>query len=263
MKWTSAFIVLAALAACRSSSAAAKPEAQASSAYELRGSRMIGCCCNAPCPCRINKKPTYCHGCDHTDAVHIDRGVIGTTDMSGMTWVIVGRGFGDNVDGNWAYVYVTDKATDEQFKALQDMLTSQVQAWGAKAPHLAGKFLGMRKVPMQYTVSPDKRAYDCVIPGILQFRTRAIVNPGNSEPVMSIGILDSFGNRFVHAEAVAHEFNDAQIKYSWNLTGRQANFAEFVLTPDTKANGGGWGCWTAHSQYGDKEPYQEQIQEHK
>ena len=44
------------------------------------------------------------------------------------------------------------------------------------------------------------------------------------------------------------------------LTGRQSNFAEFTLNPDRVKQGAiGWGCWTAHSDYNDKEPYQEQL----
>ena len=46
---------LVALSGCES--APAKPEP-----WEMHGSRLIGCCCTPPCPCRINKKPTHCHG---------------------------------------------------------------------------------------------------------------------------------------------------------------------------------------------------------
>jgi hypothetical protein len=50
----------------------------AKAAFDLNGWRLIGCCCGSPCPCRLNKKPLHCHGCDHTDAVHISKGYMAT-----------------------------------------------------------------------------------------------------------------------------------------------------------------------------------------
>jgi len=255
-----ALIATLLIASCAPTSAPAPAGKQA---FELIGSRIIACCCAAPCPCRLNEKPMHCHGCDHTDAVHVDKGYIGETDMSGVSWVVVGRGFGEKVDANWVYVYVGDQATDAQFKALQAMMTADLKAWGAKAEHLAGKFVGMRKAPITYRVSPDKNDYDCLIPGILELRTKAHYNPGHKEPVVSTGIMDAFGDRFVHADCLAHKYNDATINYSYDLTGRQCNQADFVLNEERVKKGGiGWGCWTANVQFGDKARYQEQMIEH-
>ncbi len=257
-----AVLALAAALGCSSGPAPA-PKAPAP-AFELAGSRIIGCCCAAPCPCRINKKPMLCHGCDHTDAVRVDRGFVGTTRMDGVAWVVAGRAFGEKPEKNWAVVYLDEKATPAQEKALADMLTGDVQAWGPKAKHLAGDFKGIKRAPIAYTVSADKREYAAVIPGILELRTRAVVNPGHKEPVVSTGILDAFGDRFVHADPVVHKYKDAALGYDWDLSGRQANFTEFVLTPERAARGGiGWGCWSAHAEFKDAGKYQEQMVEHK
>jgi hypothetical protein len=257
MRHSLAFALILA-AGCASAAPASPPPA-----FELTGSRIIGCCCAAPCPCRINKKPMHCHGCDHTDAVHVDRGHVGPVRMDGVTWVITGRGFGQDPAKNWVVVYLDDKATPEQEKALVDMLSADLKAWGPKAKHLAGAFKGVKRVPMTYTVSADRRSYDCVIPGILELKTRAIVNPGHTTPVVSTGIMDAFGDRFVHAEPIAHKYEDKALGYKWDLTGRQANHADFKLTPDRLAKGAiGWGCWTAHSDYDDKGKYVEELKDH-
>jgi len=261
---TATSLLLALLAAGCASGGGSAPAKADAPAFELAGSRIIGCCCAAPCPCRLNKKPMQCHGCDHTDAVHIDRGYVGKTRMDGVTWVIVGRGFGEKTDANWVVVYLDEKANPDQEKALVDMLSGDLKAWGPKAKHLAGEFKGVKRVPITYTVSADKRQYDAVIPGILELRTRAIINPGHTAPVVSTGIMDAFGDRFVHADPLVHTYKDAQLKYEWDLSGRQANQADFLLTPDRVAKGAiGWGCWTAHSDYSDKAKYQEQMIEHK
>ncbi|HEY3225712.1 MAG TPA: DUF1326 domain-containing protein [Planctomycetota bacterium] len=257
------FAILSIAAGCASTGRPApKPEAPPAPgevSFEFHGSRIIGCCCPSPCPCRLNKKPYHCHGCDHTDAVRIDSGHLGKVRMDGFTYVFIGRGFGEDTSKNWVYCYVTDKATDEQMQAFQAMLDDMVKSMGPKAPHLAGKFVGLRKVPITYTVSADKTEYGVTIPGILEFKTRAIFNPGHKTPVVSTGIMDAFGDRFVHADCLVHKYKDAEINYEWDLTGRQSNQAEFVLNNAIMAKGGiGWGCWTSHVDFGDKGLYAEQ-----
>src|SRR6186997_1225816 len=98
--WAGSGAIAAGNGPARGASSASAPAksgggAAAKAAFDLKGWRLIGCCCASPCPCRLNKKPLHCHGCDHTDAVHIYKGYVGDVDMSGMTWVIVGRGFGE------------------------------------------------------------------------------------------------------------------------------------------------------------------------
>lgn len=156
---------------------------------------------------------------------------------------------------NWVYLYVADTMSDEQVKALQGMLDAGFRAWGPKAAHLAGKFEGMRKVKIEYTVSADQRSWSCRIPDVLDVRNQAIVNPGRTEPVRSTGILDDFGDSFIHADTIAHTFKDGA--HSWDRTGRQSNWADFRIGSHTTKKLG-WGCWTAHEEYGDKTKYPEQ-----
>lgn len=267
MKHALALVVsLLSLSAASSCSSVPPREVEKSGAgadWNMRGWRIIGCCCTAPCACRINKKPTYCHGCDHTDVVHIDEGEIGGVKMDGVQWAVVGRGFGAGPESNWAYVYVDDHASEAQYKALGDWLSAGVAGLGKKAPYLAGNFRGMRRAPLSTKVSADKHEYDAKIPGILDIQTKAIFNPGHGEPVMSTGILDAFGDQFVHSDTPRHTFADPQLDVEWDLTGRQSNQAEFAIDSARAAKGGiGWGCWTAHSDFGDGAPYGEQHANH-
>jgi hypothetical protein len=242
-----------------SHSAAAPAEAAATAgdlSFALKGTRIIGCCCYAPCPCRINQKPSYCHGCHYTEAVHIDEGQVDGVKVDGLDWVFVGRGFGEQKEDNWSYAYVCDRASEPQVAALGKLFAWMGAGVGMKAPFLLGKGLGMRTVPMQYSRSTDRREVGVSVPGLLEFKTRAIVNPGRSEPVTSSGILDSYGDRFVHAEALVHKLDDQTISRSFDLAGRQANQADFALDSKRVARGGiGWGCWSAHADLGDKRPY--------
>lgn len=254
--------MLAVLTACASPPpATSTPSTGAQAApiaWDFEGSRIIGCCCMAPCPCRINKKPTYCHGCHFTEAIHVEKGHIGDVRVDGLDYAIVGRGFGEESGAGWSHIYVSDRATDAQYDALQKLMVQNVGALGPKAKYLAGDFLGFRKVPMTYTISADRREYGVTVPGVLTFSTRAITNPGRTEPVVSTGVLDSYGDRFVHAETLVHKLDDAKIQHSWDLAGRQANQADFVVGSTRVAAGGiGWGCWSAHAELGDTAPYPE------
>lgn len=242
------------------------PGSTAAGTFELKGSRIIGCCCQTPCSCRVNKKPMHCHGCDFVTAVHVDSGHVGETDMSGFSWVVVGRGFGEDKAANWVYVYASDKGTDAQVAALQGMLQKDMEDWKrkGKAEFLAGTFKGLRKAPIAYTVSADRRRYDCSVDDgkVLDIRTQAIVLPGHTEPARLTGIFDAFGDSFVQAECLSHKYKDAEVGYSWDLTGRQCNHADFVLNDERLARGGiGWGCWSAHESLGDAAPYPEQMKD--
>jgi len=245
------------LVACASQPSTRAAEGDGS--WELAGSRIIACCCHSPCPCRINYKPTHRHGCDFTTAVHIDRGQINGVSMDGMMWIVTGGVFGEDAKRNWNRIYISDKATDEQHAALMRFFEAGTVDMG-KAEHLAGKSLGIRRAPMQWKVSEDRRTWSAVIPGTLEVTTRAIILPGHKKPVVSSGIFDDFGDSFVHADCITHHYDDAEIAQSWDLAGQQANQANFVLNPSRVGKGGiGWACWSAHAALGDtsRSKYQE------
>jgi hypothetical protein len=232
--------------------------------WRLEGARIIAYCCATPCPCRLNKAPMHCHGCDFTTAVHIDKGEIDGVRMDGLDWVFVGRVFAEDPGTNWHYLYVSDKATDEQLNALKKLLDETAQAVEAKRQHLLGEAKGMRKAPIKWSVSADGRDWATTVPGVLEVKTRSIIVPGQKEAVVSTGIFDDYGNRFTHADCLTHTLNDKSIGSSWDLTGRQGNQAKFALDHEKAGRGGiGWGCWSANSQLGGDAHYQEKMIGHK
>jgi hypothetical protein len=78
--------------------------------------------------------------------------------------------------------------------------------------------------------------------------------------VVTTGIFDDYGDRFVHAEALVHKYGDSQLGYSFDLSGRQANQTPFVLKASVAEKGGlGWGCYSGHAELGNKDKYAEQI----
>lgn len=244
-----------ALAADKKAESAAAPDI---SEWKMSGSRIIGCCCATPCPCRVNLKPMHEHGCDFTTAVHVEKGSLGKTKIDGIDWIYTGRGFSADQGSNWGYIYVSDKATDEQMAALGAFFTASAAGLGEKAPFIIGNFKGVRKAPVSYVRSKDGMQHSAEVTGILDIETKALVVPGHKEPARFTGIFDDFGDSFTQAECLKHTLNDPETGYTWDLTNRQANFADFAISNTTVAKGGiGWGCWSAHADLGSKDEYQE------
>lgn len=228
--------------------------------WRLEGTRLIGCCCNSPCSCRLNKPPSYVHGCDSSTAVHIDKGHINGVKLDGLNWVVAGLSFAEDTKNNWLVVYLDDRATPEQEAALKGWMEEGMKTIDAKKlAHLAGAFQGFRRAPIRWTSGVE--AYRCEIPGLYDFSLKALKNPGHPEPVTSTGILDDFGNSFVHGDTLAHLYKDPALpRDGWDLKGRQSNYASFTLASDLSTTYTvGWGCWSAHKDYGARDDYQERI----
>jgi len=198
--------------------------------------------------------------------VHIDRGSIGDVRMDGVNWLQVGLGFGESTATNWVVVYIDDKATDAQAKALQGWMEAGMKELNPKKlPYLAGAFAGFKTVPMTWQSTSDRESYLVKVPGVLDLQVKAIRNPGHPEPVTSTGVLDDFGNSFVHSDTIKHEYKDPSLpKYDgWDLRGRQSNYAHFVIGSGvTKPYTVGWGCWSAHKDFQTDGNYQERLLNH-
>ena len=94
-------------------------------AYQLEGRILEVCDCNVLCPCWIGEDPDP-GTCDAVVAWHIDKGTIGSVDVSGRTLVALGFIPGNILQGNWKVVIVVDDgATPDQQEAL-------LQVWSGK-----------------------------------------------------------------------------------------------------------------------------------
>ena len=253
--WMTAGLVALGILGCAGGS-----PAMMEGSWRLEGVRLIGCCCHSPCSCRINKPPTYAHGCDSSTAVHIEKGHLNGVRMDGLSWVTAGLSFAEDTKNNWVVVYLDDRATAEQEQALTSWMTEGLKSMNpAKLKHLAGAFAGFKRAPIRWTADKGGDAFRCEIPGIYDFALKALRNPGHPEPITSTGILDDFGNSFVHGDTLTHVYKDAALpRDGWDLKGKQSNYATFTLASDLPTTYAiGWGCWSAHRDYGTRNTYQE------
>ena len=119
----------------------AQPQAE-TRRYVLEGTLLEACTCEVLCPCWIGEDPDN-GTCDAIIAYHIDRGMIGEVDVSGLTLVGAGHIPGNVLQGNWKILHlIDDRATHEQIVALSEAFTGRLGGPLADLFGLVGEYLG-------------------------------------------------------------------------------------------------------------------------
>jgi len=120
-------------------------------AYLLEGRLLELCTCGASCPCRPEGEPDG-GTCDAVNTWHIDRGVVGGTDVSGLTLVALSRLHGHVLKGRPVVFYVDEKATPQQQQALLDVWTGKLGGPVAELARLIGEVAGVERAPVAFQV---------------------------------------------------------------------------------------------------------------
>jgi hypothetical protein len=86
--------------------------------WSLKGRFTDACSCNAACPCVFGSPPTqgFCEG---NGLVEIEKGSYGDVSLDGVAAVVT---YHMGAEGTWTKYYVSDKASDEQMKAMSQLL---------------------------------------------------------------------------------------------------------------------------------------------
>ena len=119
-------------------------------AYQLEGRLLEVCTCNTLCPCWVGEDPDGGR-CEGVLAWHVDKGVVGGTDVSGRTLVILAHIPGNILKGNWRVrVYVDDGATAAQKDALLDVWTGKLGGPVADLAKLVGEVSSVEQAPITF-----------------------------------------------------------------------------------------------------------------
>lgn len=127
--------------------------------YQLEGRLLEVCTCNTLCPCWVGEDPDggICIG---AITYHIDRGKVGNVDVSGMTVSLLNYIPGNILKGNWrTMLYVDDRATPEQQKALEEVFTGKLGGPLKDLSQLIGEFLGIERAPVTFEVQEGKGTF--------------------------------------------------------------------------------------------------------
>jgi hypothetical protein len=159
MKTTKIAIALAFLAGVAQAKA---PAAAGGTTVEVKGHYYETCSCAVSCPCATNEfLPTESH-CDALMLFHLDKASVGKVKLDGLNLAFVMKSpknrkvmeaFTKGELDHWA-PYLDDKATEEQRKAIPELLEGmfgKMEIKGAKAPAF---------VPITLTVAGDSAKVD-------------------------------------------------------------------------------------------------------
>lgn len=125
-------------------------------AYKLEGRLLEVCNCHTLCPCWVGDDPDG-GTCDSTLAYRFDSGTIDGVDVSGIALALAVHIPGNVLKGNWrAIVFIDEKATPEQEKALLSVYTGKQGGPVAELVKLVGEVLSVQRAPITFTVTEGK-----------------------------------------------------------------------------------------------------------
>jgi hypothetical protein len=157
--------------------------------WHLSGDYFENCNCNVVCPCLVStaapltSRPSQ-GVCDVALAFHIDKGSYGTVSLNDLNVAVVVHTPGVMAEGNWTLAAYIDERADEQQTAALGAIFGGAEGgpMAAFAP-LVGKHLGMKKVPIKYTVTGKSRSAE--IPGIMHMAVDPIPTAHSSGEILA------------------------------------------------------------------------------
>lgn len=140
--------------------------------WSLKGDYFENCNCDLLCPCLFSAAPPMTskpsHGaCDVAIAFHIDKGSYDGVTLDGLNVAVIGHAPGPMAEGGMTLAaYVDERADERQTAALEAIFSGAEGGPMAAFAPLAGRHLGVKKVPIRYAIEGKIRSAE--IPGILR-----------------------------------------------------------------------------------------------
>jgi len=124
--------------------------------YQLEGRLLEVCNCRVLCPCWIGEDPDN-GTCDTIVAWHFDKGTINGVDVSNRTIALIAHVPGNILQGNWrAAVYLDDRVSPEQEKAILDVYTGKLGGPVGDLVKLVGEVVSVEKTMIAFEVNGGK-----------------------------------------------------------------------------------------------------------
>ena len=125
-------------------------------AYTLEGLFVEVCTCKVLCPCWIGEDPDM-GTCDAVLAWKIENGAIDGVDVSGLSICLLAHLPENILEENLrSVVYVNERASAEQEKALLDVYTGKLGGDGADLAELVGEVVAVERAQFSIEVEDGK-----------------------------------------------------------------------------------------------------------
>jgi len=161
--------------------------------------------------------------CDVALIFHIDKGSYGGTALDGLNVALAVHTPGVMADGNWSVAaYIDERADDKQTEALGAIFTGAAGGPMAILAPLIGKTLGVKKVPIRYTIDGKKRSAE--IPNVLQMAVDPLPTAHPSgEMWANVGHPVSPDKLALAVGAAGNTFSDYGMR--WDNSGKNGHYA--------------------------------------
>lgn len=199
--------------------------------YELSGTYLESCNCNAVCPCTASglTAPADNERCQVSLAFHVDRGEVDGVDVADRSVVIFADAPQVMADGGWQVaLYVDAKADEEQADALGKVFSGQAGGPMAALAPLIGDVLGVEQVRIDFR--DEGRRHSVQVGEAIDIEVEDQVAPqfGPDGPVMTLSGVFHPANSTVTVARATRATGRGVHGRSWDFAGRNAHSAPFA-----------------------------------
>lgn len=201
----------------------ARPAAPAD--WAINGELALSCSCDVFCPCVVSlgeHPPTHGY-CQTWFGVRIDDGHADGTALTGVGVALIVDIPGRMAEGGWtAALYIDEGATDEQARAIEYIMSGQAGGTTGLLRLLVANFLGVRRVPVTYTVDNGVRTIQAGRAILGSVKPIDGAEPG--QPVTIENTSYWMGPRVIASRGMRSRVRD--FGRVWNFDNRSAELCE-------------------------------------
>ena len=192
--------------------------------WKLDGQYLEACNCKAACPCIFLSPPTE-GDCTAVVGWHVDKGNLGTVDLSGLNVGMAVYSPGSMHETKWrAALYLDARASEAQKNALLQIFSGQAGGHPARLGSFIGEVLGVASVPIDYESNSKHRRLR--IGDVASADIEAVGGAGEAEVTVSNHPLCiAPGYPAVVAKSTAVRYEDHG--YRWTLSDRNGLYSPF------------------------------------
>jgi hypothetical protein len=196
--------------------------------WRLSGDYFENCNCDVVCPCLVSTAAPLSARpsqglCDVALVFHIDKGNYDGIALDGLNVAVAVHTPGVMSEGNWTLaVYIDERADDPQTEALGAIFSGAEGGPMAAFAPLVGKMLGVKKVPINYSVQGKTRSAE--IPGIMHMAVEPLPTLHPSGEIWAASGHPVAPDRLAFAVGAAKStFADHGMR--WDNSGKNGHYA--------------------------------------
>ncbi len=195
-------------------------------AWNVEGTYIEACNCEAACPCIFFSPPTEGQ-CSVVVGWHIDKGRHGDIPLDGLNAALIAYGPGNMKDGQWKVaLYLDERGDDKQRAALQGIFSGADGGHLANLGPLIGQVLGARPARINFDKGANAR-FRFEVDGAASTEIEPIQGQGGGTvEIKGHPLAVSPGQPVTASRATRLKINDYGI--TCDIAGRNGFFAPFA-----------------------------------